>query len=271
MNKSDLVLKRIRSYSAFAASILSGTVVESQIIYTDVNPDLDINLNEEYFIDLNNDGIDDFSLYNFSDAGNMIELVYGYSNAAIVGSIATIIGSTVNFASALDAGINVGTGLNWLTGSSTYGALWASGPKIGNVGQWDNVTDKYLGLRISIAGNTFYGWARLDASHTTITLKDYAYNASPNHNINTGDEVAVKNELADFTPVIYFYETAIHIQLPENIHSPKISMYDIAGQLIMSQTITSSSIILINDFKEGIYLIKIGDEAIYYSSTIFVK
>ena len=57
-----------------------------------------------------------------------------------------------------------------------------------NRGYWFNVTDRYLGLKFVVNGNTHYGWARLSVSSgfVTATLTGYAYETIPNKSIITG-------------------------------------------------------------------------------------
>ncbi len=58
-------------------------------------------------------------------------------------------------------------------------------------GNWDNVRNRYLGLKFDIAGHTHYGWARLTVScslQKSIVAKitGYAYETIPNKPIITG-------------------------------------------------------------------------------------
>ncbi len=60
----------------------------------------------------------------------------------------------------------------------------------GSVGPWNNVKNKYLGLKFYIKGKPHYGWARLNVNHTDglphATLTGYAYQTIPNKPIITG-------------------------------------------------------------------------------------
>jgi hypothetical protein len=57
-------------------------------------------------------------------------------------------------------------------------------------GLWDNVSDRYLGVRFNIQGKTHFGWARLtvhDKGHNiTAVLTGYAYETVPNKAIIAG-------------------------------------------------------------------------------------
>ncbi len=50
--------------------------------------------------------------------------------------------------------------------------------------------DRYIGVQFPIAGNTYYGWIRVNVTNTmpiTVTVKDYAYENTPNTRIIAGD------------------------------------------------------------------------------------
>ena len=73
-----------------------------------------------------------------------------------------------------------------------YGILGAAG-----IYNNENVTlgqffgqDKYVGLRIPVAGNTHYAWKRLSFSNdgSSVTVKEYAYRETPFSPINAGDK-----------------------------------------------------------------------------------
>ena len=62
------------------------------------------------------------------------------------------------------------------------GRLLSSGP-------WRNVTNRYLGLKFQIDGETHYGWARMNVTtgcYYTLTLTGYAYETVANRPIAAG-------------------------------------------------------------------------------------
>ena len=63
--------------------------------------------------------------------------------------------------------------------------------------------DGYVGLQLIHAGQTYYGWVRMDVNVTagsaSMTIKDYAYNSIPNQPILAGQTTAtgiIENYLA---------------------------------------------------------------------------
>jgi type IX secretion system substrate protein len=203
MKKKNLLLVFISTFSM----LLMHQVVNAQVIYTDI-PDVTIpGSGGSYALDLNNDGMIDFDLsittqaYKSKNCGTTIVpsasiSVDGqnkiltnqttYSNTyyptvldlnSTISSLSTIWkGGTLDLFSHSVAKCNFyyggefGSGYSW-----TYS----------NQGQWYTTNDKYLGLRIRSDGNDYYGWVRL-STNSNVTIKDYAYYATPAHSIFSG-------------------------------------------------------------------------------------
>jgi hypothetical protein len=66
----------------------------------------------------------------------------------------------------------------------------AYGTEYGSVGQFFNVSDRYLGLKFVIKGKFHYGWARFSVivggGKITAALTGYAYETIPNKPIVAG-------------------------------------------------------------------------------------
>ena len=67
-------------------------------------------------------------------------------------------------------------------------------------GQWINATNRYLGLKFKIHGQTHYGWARLSIQYENFTfaatLTGYAYETIPNKAITAGETKGPDDEQA---------------------------------------------------------------------------
>jgi len=67
-------------------------------------------------------------------------------------------------------------------------------------GRWDDVQNRYLGLKFNIKGKTHFGWARLNVKCSTLHRKvtawltGYAYQTVPNKPIVTGQTGSVEIE-----------------------------------------------------------------------------
>ena len=182
--------KRLKSYSIAAGAVLSAGTAKSAIVYTDVNPDQTFSTTGGfYMLDLNNDNVSDFKI-SLSKFG-----YYSFSWASVAAQAlnANEVASSGYYAMALAANAQVNAALAWNTSSyvtmagrfrfTSYYSSFSS-----SFGNWMNVTDKYLGLKLKVGSNTYYGWARLDVNILTgtFTIKDYAYNNSNNQVIVTG-------------------------------------------------------------------------------------
>jgi hypothetical protein len=83
-------------------------------------------------------------------------------------------------------------------GAAPFGAsLWSSDPQgmafavndNGNLtgGTWYGVGERYMGYRLSVDGDYYYGWVRMHAiAHLGALARDYAYDAMPGQGIIAG-------------------------------------------------------------------------------------
>jgi hypothetical protein len=169
---------------------------EGRIVYTRAH--VVISINNYYDIDLNHDGVADFTIKN---AGN-----YGryrlYASAAAGNGVVGSIGSNGAQAAALIRGEQIGPGQMFVAPDVTmrecirHAICW---------GDWDNVTNRYLGLKFVIHGKLHYGWARLNVQEKvffTATLTGYAYENIAGKSIKAGQtkEAADDPTNEDFNP-----------------------------------------------------------------------
>lgn len=165
----------------------------AEIIFTPV--DGQIASGSKYSLDLNHDGVIDFTLDNdfhnsttpFGDDLNIAPAIKG--NAVWQGPRERYLQLT---AAALTAGVPVGSGkpFEFQAVNMAYASLTALTYVSG--GPWKNVTNRFLGLKFLINGEVHYGWARLtvltDSHRETVkaTLTGYAYETVANQPILTG-------------------------------------------------------------------------------------
>ena len=192
--KKDLQ-KKLKSYSLTAGAVIAAGTANSQVVYTDINPDITKTLNGDFYdLDLNNDATADFNIY--MDKSSFTSSYFSSNSFGVYidryGSN-SMLSSTSYYARALNTGDIVGpTQTIW---TSTYLTMVRARfyssygfSSYSTAGLWGNVTDKYLGLKLVVSGQTHYGWARLDVNTTngSFTIKDYAYDATPNQPILAG-------------------------------------------------------------------------------------
>jgi hypothetical protein len=143
--------------------------VEAEIVYTPVN----IKLGAYNNLDLNNDGITDFT-FSFSSKHQLC--INEHSQSVTPASGNGVEGSPP---AALNFGDEIGPSQTFYAGQG--GLAWTRFVcgRQAHGGNWWNVKGHYLGLMIQINGKTHYGWARLSFNGVAGTLTGYAYETIP--------------------------------------------------------------------------------------------
>lgn len=192
MRKESTLSKKLASYSALASAVLMvSKASDAQIIYNDVNPDDTVHQVGSYVLDLNNDGTPDFQfnlihLQTSSGATDtLVNLVHvdGLGNNSVVASPTSTYFSSYYYANALNAGDPINGAANF----ESLGMLASlSG---GTFGSWVNVSNRFLGLKLVVNANTYYGWARLSVNQACdqLIVSDYAVDTVANEGIVAGD------------------------------------------------------------------------------------
>ena len=184
--------KKLAAYSAVAGAF-AGFIsnADAQIVYTDVNPDQVFSNDQDSFaLDLNNDSITDFVLR----LGTLSAPVLNKVRIEAMGSnsVNATTGGGYVLPVALDLDDPVGNGNNWSNNNLMYMGLYftSNSTPLVATGNFLNTSNKYLGLRFKISGQTHYGWARVDVSADAdlFIIKDYAYDTIPGEQILAGDD-----------------------------------------------------------------------------------
>ena len=261
MNKD--LQKRLGKYTAAAAALVGATGANAQIVYTDVNPDFAHPGNEiGYGLDLNNDANFDFALFSVDTtlaSGNRIRqtVIAPYGTAAASNAIAGEAPGGYDYALALNSGQMIDNTLNWIAATNTmaYNVNTAN-PYNEN---WNGVTDKYLGLKFVVAGNTHYGWARLDvlAIGDIWTLKDYAFNASPNTGLTAGQMTGVSTLAME--SLVHFVNqpnNTVKVVVNGGLTEGAITLVSANGQTVSTGNVDADQYIVdLNGLAAGIYVI----------------
>lgn len=188
MNKQHL--HKASAYSALAASFIAlSDTASAQIVYTDVDPDINGDAYFNIYVDLDNNGVDDFRFtgghglwYNWIDVFELTtsaEVMGAYPYESWVGVLNE--GHPITASGPFDNIHPMASVFDY------YGIIIP-------VGDWLDATEKFVGVRILIDGNTHYGWVRLtthielEEPHAiTFILHDYAIQMSPNTPLHAGD------------------------------------------------------------------------------------
>lgn len=198
----DSLHQRLHAY-ALAASAAGVTMLalthpaQAEIIYTPAQ--VTIGPNQSYGLDLNNDGIVDFTIVNqLKSSGSAFELNLFVQNPGGGNAVAAHLVNSGGFqwAYAFSSGFRITQAQRHFT-SARATMAWSRGVKWGSSwgGSWPGTYGLggggYLGLKFKIKGKIHYGWAQLYtdlAWNQTATLIGYAYETIPNKAIKTGQE-----------------------------------------------------------------------------------
>ncbi|MFH2142835.1 MAG: T9SS type A sorting domain-containing protein [Bacteroidota bacterium] len=256
-------LKKMRLFSIIGFLTIIGHLnVNSQIIYTDVDPDAVIKNTYSYVLDINNDGTNDYEFLQLSYGTDHMAEISSFNNNQGLSDIAPLV---INFNDTISSSLTT-----WNVFSYNYLAQ-TSGP-----GNWSEVTDKYLGLRINISGQWYYGWARLDVaiSGSSITLKDYAFESSHDQAILAGDigTTGIETLMNNPVPFSYLFNKTLCIDLmTDNPSDAKLIIYNTNCQNIKEvELINRRTNVDVNNFQNGIYILKIYNGHETHSMKIFI-
>lgn len=283
--KNDLS-KRLKTYSALAGALVTAGAAKAGIVYTDVDPDVVLTKGDSYNLDLNADNSVDFTF----SLTSLIYSFYGFSvpvDAALVGPVAGngfIASSTSYLGNKFYLGISLAQGdtidANGAWVNAPMGALAAKGGIQGiyslSGGNFLNVTDKYLALQFKIGANTHYGWVRLDggAAVSSITIKDYAYNDTPNESLKAGQTASSIKEFSALKNVsAYSFQNKININF-SNGSLPKgtVSILNALGQNVYSTNVSSAqNQITIDEPAGNFYIVSLQTEEGIYTKKVFLK
>lgn len=198
--------KRVVGY-ALAAAASGATVLalappsEAEVVYTPANQNIVI----DGVLDLNNDGIVDFTFRGFYTSDHSTCAVDRFFFLYVVPS--TPSNAIRGGGSALPSSILVGRNpQKFNQGAQGFMVGWEFGKNICTggtesriLGPFANTADRYLGLQFSISGETHYGWARFNVTDAgrsvSAIMTGYAYETTPGAPIFTGNEFG--NELRE--------------------------------------------------------------------------
>jgi hypothetical protein len=197
--------RRLGAYATAAAAagiglLCTANTAEAEIVYTETNQKIVFGGWTYLPLDLNHDGQPDFNLsaygYGYSAHGNDFATNNLYVSGAKQSN--AVLTNAKGYAGPARAGHRIGplgafssAGRRGMAGCFFHYFYWSHFYSRTSWGPWQNVTDRYLGLRFMIKGQPHYGWARLTvlpakACQVTATLTGYAYETVPNKPIIAG-------------------------------------------------------------------------------------
>lgn len=224
--------------------------IPAQIVYTDINPDTTVSatvdqLWKSYFLDMNNDGSFEFEIEHFhpEPAYQAVEI---HRN---MDGVQQVIIDPAGHARVMNKGEQIGTDAG-IWGLDGYGILNAP---------WYGGGDKYFAIRFQIDGAWRYGWARVSipSDAASVTVKDYAYEATPDAAIECGNTGTTRSEAPPLAREIHIEQTGKRILIMHaDGMSGAASVYTLLGINVYRRVLQGSQTILdLSSLPRGAYLL----------------
>jgi hypothetical protein len=199
--------------AAGVSAIALAPRADAKIIYTKTNTPIPVC--KPYSLDLNHDGTTDFTISNCVNGMSSIGWAWVGVDTVYAPRTSQLNEVVWHSGFAADLPPNAPVWKNRTFGEY-YPVMAActlrqdrSSYRTTNRGPWRDAQSRYLGLKFSIAGQTHYGWARLNVKlnkkcNFVVTLTGYAYETIPNKLIFTGhtkgpDDIGVEEPDAALT------------------------------------------------------------------------
>jgi hypothetical protein len=285
MKKTTSINKsKLAGYTAVAGAIVAGGAANAQITYMDINPDMVVDSNmtliNPYVIDFNNDATPDiaFGVAHIEGATSSFTYKGALAYAAIPAANAIIAADTATMAAALDCGVAVSAAATF--GNDTYGnfgyAALINGtiPFTSTTTPFLGATDKYLGVKFTAASGTHYAWVKLSvaANAETITVKEYAFNATPGATINTCQTAGIEDVSVENKVTIKTTLNDATINVTPDLIGGSISMVSMAGQVVKTIAISDvNTTISFEGVDSGIYSVTANFESGSVNKRVYVK
>jgi len=249
--------------------ILIFHICESQIKYIDIDPDTVLvgppfGTHIEYFMDINDDSIQDYSF--------MLHWCNTNGVNAKAKSITSYDSSMYSYPA--DIGDTIPDSLNqsWMSETDLITCHY---PLI-SFGLWyGDYGEKYFPIKLKIDSEVHYGWIRASKTPENLTIKDYAYNLVPNEPIIAGDTLPI--------PYNINYSFQSNLRIYPNPSTGIFNIYtSMSGQttlivnnafgnmVLYEQFENNNPCIDMTGFNQGIYLVYILNNNLSYFQKIII-
>ncbi len=292
MKKLTASNKKLMQYAASAAAFLMVNEASATIVYTDLDPDGIIGgEGAEITLDINSDGNDDFTFIVYSYAGTIT--YYGspisfnvqvagaeaLANNEFLGSIVTVSGYTNVYIPTLAPGEGINDEDNFEGGYGSLAvivnaSLYGFPVYSFEGGAWLDTEMQFMGFRLSIDKDYFYGWMRISVNDeaSQLTVHDYAYEDEANKSIFTGSTVSaiINNPLTNAE--IFTAGQDLIVNIPTSISTAvDLELYDLEGKLVLQiSQISGSNTVNCEGFAGGNYIIRLTDHNLSYNKQVHI-
>ena len=287
MSDHSTLDSRLKKYAALATGItaVSGAT-NAQVQYTDINPDYLVSGNgSSYALDLNNDNVVDFEFVTISSSTSItysnfpinvqFDLGLVYPAASSNSWMANSNSSDTTIAN-IPAGSSIAPSNLFSGGSAVLGGMI----NFGILGSYPYgnflAQEGFLGVKFQASGNTHYGWIRVEvtADGKTLSVKDYAYDATPNTAIVAGETGSgpVGVEHIENSVKIQNINNQLMIELNNELTNCIATVTSITGQQVVSQSINNAiELIELNDLSKGIYVVSVNSDQGMVNKKIYIR
>ncbi|WP_298893253.1 T9SS type A sorting domain-containing protein [uncultured Psychroserpens sp.] len=254
--------KQLAKYGALTVAIAGVADASGQISYTNVDPDFSSSgVGGEYFLDLDNNGTNDFRIFqngvsSSSSAAVLISPLTASND--VLGSS----GATYAYPFVLNSGDAISSGGSaWNNNGFSNGFQSLNYGSSCSIGNWCSVTDGFIGLRFNIGGSIHYGWARLDVGAgplDTWTVKDFAYNQTANQSIMAGQQtLSVETNILENVRIVALNKS---IGLYNLTDTANYKLFSMTGKQVLEGTVTDNTYVIeANTVASGVYIIELID------------
>ncbi|MFI5172548.1 MAG: T9SS type A sorting domain-containing protein [Chitinophagales bacterium] len=258
--------------------------VNSQVIYTDIDPDIILQFDDESAeIDLDNSGIPDV-FFSKSSKGYIFYWststtgIYRFRHNIFVGGIEiagtsfTNSGSPFYYPDAMHQGELINDMVSFNGGGQMVSGFYQGeiDPEYWHfgLGHWIFDPDStYIGARFLGDDACYhYGWVRCSVADSAkkLIIHDYAYDKECENGILAGDTityVSIDNDINEFPATVYCFGDKICINLLEKTAQATLSIFNISGQGIIHQKLTSNHTeIDVHSFPTGLYFMVLNQD-----------
>ena len=275
--KKDLRSKLPKYSAAAVAAVAAGSAANAQVTYTAVNKTITAPTAAGVVldsIDINTDGMYDIAMAVYTANGGTVNAVLGGPINAQGHAMAGSVPSSYNYPFKLANGAAVNT-QNFLTadsagtftlvinGATPYNSFWN-----------DGVIDGYLGVKLSVGGNTHYGWVRMDmtADGKQVVIKDMAYNATANGAITAGQGQLSVPDMEAIASGVWVSGKELHTDLQVSFNSASVRLMDLSGKEVFNTELTAATgSVSLEALPVGVYVVSLNVDGNTFNKKVVLQ
>lgn len=227
---------------------------KAQVMYTDINPDTVITTTGQqqmasYFIDFDGTGPYEKEVRYFNPGGGVQPAVELANNIQVTVECHVALVAAGGRTKVINAGDTLSeTSQVWGYDAGGLRSNWYGG-------------DRFIGMRFKKGGQRYYGWARIEipADVSSVTVKDYAYNTTPEEQIVVGVPASTGViHVPKMGMKVEVLRRAINIEVPANGEGFKAALTDMNGRIVkQQQALQHTATISTEELAQGVYILTV--------------